>query len=416
MSPTLLFALVPLLVHFAQEPAPIPALGGPVRSEDYDFEISLPVGWETSKSSGQVFFRVQAPAGTVTDGAAWLRYHDSNHPVSLAFLTENFRSHAKTEYPGYEQASENSTPVGGFPAYRCVFFAKAKDGRELVFVHTVIQRQLQEYFILDAVAARREKDRIVALADKMLGTFRSGLTPSRDREGRIARTAATLKAAPARPGLAGTQWHELIVAKRKLGWQKSVLREARVEGAPGWEFEVELRQEDVDGGTRVDAAKGSFTADGSVQHVDFHRVVETPKDPRVEVRESASLIKGEYRAMREFLDMKVEKKFAAAEGTILGDVAVTMRRLLALAPPGKYALRILEPFRDFPTVEEWEIAPPGRIRVDGVERELVTALATPARQDPWEYLFEPDGTLHRAKGPKGVMILRHCTEDEARKR
>jgi len=415
MSPTILLALVPAFLHFVQDPDPI-RMSPPVKSEEYDFEIALPAGWETSKTSGQVFFRIQARAGTLADGAAWLRYHDSNHPVSLAFLTENFRSHAKTEYPGFEPFSENSAPVGGFPAYRCVFFAKAKDGRELAFVHTVIQRQLQEYFILDAVAAKREKDRIVAIADKMLATFRSGLAPNREREGRIARTAAVLKSAPARPGMAGTQWHELIIAKRKLGWQKSVLREARVDGVPGWEFEVELRQEDVDGGMRSDAAKGSFTADGSIQHVEFHRVVETPKDPRVEVKESASLVKGEYHAMREFLDMKVEKKFAAPEGTILGDIAVIMRRRLALAPPGKYTLRILDPFRDLATFEEWETSPPGRIRVDGEDRELITALVTPARQDPWEYLYDPDGTLHRVKGPKGVMILRHCTEEEARKR
>src|SRR5258705_4014386 len=146
----LFFAFVPLCLSFVQDPAQAPALGGPVRSEEYDFEIALPAGWETTKSSGSAFFRVQAPAGSIADGAAWLRYHDSNHPVSLSFLTDNFRSHAKTEYPGFEQSSENNAPVGGFPAYRCVFFAKAKDGRELVFVHTVIQRQLQEYFILDA--------------------------------------------------------------------------------------------------------------------------------------------------------------------------------------------------------------------------------------------------------------------------
>ena len=407
--------ILALLVFTAQEPAAI-ELEGSVRSDPYDFEIGLPKGWEAIRTTGSTFFRVQAPAGSLAEGAAWLAHHDSNHPVTLLFLTETFLKRAETDYPGFKSVSERDVTAAGLPARQIVFTATARGEKELVFVHTVIQRQLQEYFILDVVAASREKERGVALSDKMLAAFRTGLAAPRDREDRIARTSVLLKTAPVRPGLAGTFWHELIVADKKFGWQKTMLREAKVDGSPGWEFELEVRQEDTDGGKRTDISKGSFTADGSIQRVEFTRTVRTPKDPPVDCKESASLVRGTYKAVRQFLDQKVEKEFKAAEGTFLGDVAETMRRLVALAPAGKNALRVLEPFRDLPSYEEWEHARPSMIRIDGRERELIQALVTYPRQETFEYLFDLDGSLVRRRGTRGVLVLKRCTEEEALKR
>ena len=408
-------SLLLLLACLAQTPpADIPELAGPVRSEAFDFEIGIPKGWEPSRTPSGAFFRVQAPAGSIADGAAWMMHHDSNHPVSLEFLGETFRKRGETEYPGFKPLDDRKVTAAGFPAHQVVFAATARGEKELVFVHTVVQRQLQEYFILDVVGARAEKDRLVALTDKMLASFRSGLPAPREREDRILRTAAFLKSAPVRPGLAGTFWHELLVARSKLGWQKSVWREAKVDGEPGWEFELEVRQEDSEGGFRSDISKGSFTSDGAIQRVEFQRIVKTPKDPTVDVKETASLVRGEYHAVREFLGQKIEKKFKAPEAVFLGDVAEWMRRLVALAPPGKNALRVLDPFRDFATVEEWESAGSSRIRLDGTERDLIQTLVTSPRQDPVEYLYDLDGTLRRRKGK--LMILRRCTEEEARKR
>ena len=405
--------LLCLLACLAQDPPKdIPDLQGTAKSEPFDFEIGLPKGWDAVKTAGAAFFRVQAPAGSIADGAAWLLHQESQQPVSLAYITESFRKRAEVEYKGYKFVSERTLTVGGFPAYLVVFTATAKEKKELVFAHTIIQRQLQEYFIFDAVAAAPEKARIVALAEKMLGTFRTGLGGARDRDERVTKTAGLLKSAPARPGLAGTQWHELSVAGRKLGWQRTLLREAKVEGAPGWEFEVELQQEDEEGGKRTDLSKGSFTADGAIQKVEFRRAIRTPKDPPVDVSETASLVRGDYHAVREFLGIKLEKKFKAPEGTLLGDVAETMRRNVALLAPGKYALRVLEPFRDVAYVEDWLHAGPSRMQ--GEERELIQALVSFARHPPVEYLYDLDGTLRRRKGP--MIVLKRCTEEEARKR
>jgi hypothetical protein len=406
--------LLAFIACAAQDPGAV-ELGGTVRSELYDFEIGIPKGWDAARPTGGALFRVTAPAGSLADGAAWLMHHDSNHPVTLDFLGETFRKRAAEQYPGFKSITERTVTAGGFPAQQMVFSATAKGEKELVFIHTVIQRQLQEYFILDVVSARRELDKARALSDRLLASFRSGLPAPKEREDRLARTAAYLKTAPARPGLAGTHWHELLVMDKKLGWQKTVLREAKVDGAPGWEFELELHQEDAEGGKRADISKGSFTADGSIQRVEFHRTVHTPKDPPVDVREKASLVKGEYQAVREFLDQRVEKKFKAPEGTILGDVADTMRRVVALAPPGKNALRVLEPFRDFAAVEEWENGGPGRIRLDGADQELIQAIVTSPRQESLEYLFDLGGALLRRKGARGLMVLRKCTEEQARK-
>ena len=403
-----------LAIFLAQVQDPI-ELGDKVRNESYDFEIGIPKNWE-SRPSNNTFFRVQAPAGSLADGAVWLVNHDSNHPVTLAFLTETFLTRASTEYKGFKSLTERDVTAGGFPGRQIVFSATAKGDKELVFAHTLIQRQLQEYFILDVVGAAREKERVLELSDKMLASFRTGLPGPKDRDARIAKTAALLKAAPARPGLAGTQWHELTVAKQKLGWQKHVLREAKVDGAPGWEFEIEFHQEDDEGGKRSDISKGAFTVDGAIQRVEFQRHVKTPKDPPVDVRESASIVRGAFKATREFLGQKVEKKFEAPEGTYLGDIAETIRRYLALAPAGTNAIRVLEPFRDVAVVEEWENGGPGRIRVDDKELELIQALVTFGRQIAAEHLYDLDGSLRRRKGNRGLMILRRCTEEEAVKR
>lgn len=408
--------LLTLAILLAQDPTAVPELSGNVRSEAYDFEIGLPKGWQPTRTLGATFFRVLAPAGTVADGAAWLAHHDSNHPVTLPYLTDVFRRKAATDYPGFKGISEKTLSAAGFPAHQIVFSATGKGGKELVFVHTVIQRQLQEYFILDVVAAVREKDRIAGLAERLLASFRSGLPVPKDKEDRLARTAALLKGAAARPNLAGTFWHEIIVGERKLGWQRYDLREGKIDGAAGWEFEVECLQEDSEGGKRTDLSRGAFTADGSIQRVEVRRLVQTPKDPPVDVRESASIVRGSFKASREFLEQKVDKEFKVPEGTVLGDVAETMRRLIALAPPGKNALRVLEPFRDLAVIEEWQNEGPSRIRVDGEDRDLVQLLVTYPRQDPAQYLYDLDGSLRRRKGSGGIMILKRSTEQEARKR
>lgn len=411
MSLLLLFAVL------AQAPSPdVPELSSPIRSEPFDFEIGLPKGWEATKTPAAVFFRVQAPKGGMPDGAAWLAHRNSNHPVSLAYLAEVFRKRAETDYSGFKLLTERDLTVGGFPAHQTVFTAKARGDKELVFVDTVIQRQLVEYFVLDVVAAVAEKDRVLKLSDKMLAGFRSGITPTREREDRVARTAAILKAAPARPGFAGTFWHELIVGNKKLGWQKTVVREAKVDGVPGWEFEIEARQEDAEGGTRSDISSGAFTADGSIQRVELKRAVRTPKDPPVDVSEKAGLVRGVLKVSREFLGQKVDREIKVPEGTVLGDVAESVRRLVALAPPGKHFLCVLEPFCDIPLVEEWEVAGPSRIRVDGQEMELIQALVSQPRLQPVEFLFDLDGGLRRRKNAGGLMILKRCTEEEARKR
>ncbi|HKS17561.1 MAG TPA: hypothetical protein VJU16_09640, partial [Planctomycetota bacterium] len=109
-----------------------------------------------------------------------------------------------------------------------------------------------------------------------------------------------------------------------------------------------------------------------------------------------------------------EKEFKVGEGTFLGDVADTMRRLVILGPAGNNALRVLEPFRDVATYEEWEHGKPSRIRVDGKDRELIQALVTYPRQQSAEYLFELDGSFVRRKSMSGFTINR-CTEEKARK-
>src|SRR5882672_3291976 len=108
--------LLALLACLAQSPpVDAPEISGTVRSEAYDFEIGLPKGWEASRSSGSSFFRVQAPAGSIADGAAWLTHHDSNHPVTMDYLTDAFRRRAAAEYPGYKGVTERAVTVAGFP-------------------------------------------------------------------------------------------------------------------------------------------------------------------------------------------------------------------------------------------------------------------------------------------------------------
>ena len=408
----------PLVILLAQSPdAGALELEGKHRSEMFDCEIGLPKGWTDARTSGASLFSVKAPPGTLVDGAAVFMHHDSSHPVTLAFLNDTFAKGAAKNYPGYASITERDLTAAGFPTRQIVFSAKVKGDKDLVFVHNVIQRQLQEYFILDVVAALKEKERAIGLADRLLASFRTGLPPSKEGEERIARTAALLKAAPVRLGFAGATWHELLVKELKIGWQKNVLREVKVDGAPGWEFEIERRQEDVEGGARSDVSKGSFTADGSIQRLEFHRTVRTAKEEPVDVREVVSLVKGVCKASRQFLGQNVEKEFKTPEGTYLSDVAETMRRVIALAPAGDYAIRVLEPFRDLPSVEEWKSAGQGRIRIDGKEEDLIQALVTVGGRESAEHLYDLDGALRRRKVTKAqiTIVLRRCTEQEAKK-
>ena len=410
--------LWPLVVLLAQAPvAGAVELGSKHRSEMFDFEIGLPKGWTEARTSAAALFSLKAPPDTLIDGAAVLLHHDSTHPVTLAFLNDAFRKGAATTYPGFASITERDVAAAGFPTRQIVFSAKSKAGKELVFVHNVIQRQLQEYFILDIVAALKEKEKAIDLADRMLASFRTGLPLSKEVEDRVARTSALVKAAPVRPGFAGTTWHELKISDTKIGWQKHVLREAKIDGAPGWEFEIERRQEDVEGGARADISKGSFTADGSVQRLEFSRTVRTAKEEPVDVRETVSLVKGVCKASRQFLGQNVEKEFKTPEGTYLSDVAETMRRVIGLAPAGDYAIRVLEPFREIPMIEEWKSAGRARIKIDGKEEDLVQALVTVGGRESAEHLYDLDGALRRRKITKAniTIILRRCTEQEAKK-
>jgi hypothetical protein len=391
-------------------------LQGTVKSEPYDVEIGLPKGWTTTRAAGSTFFRAKAPEGGLPQGETWLEYRESSQPVTLAFIVETFskRAPSSPDYPGFKALGERDVQAAGFPAKQLIFSATGK-GKDVVIVRAIIQRQLLEYFVLDVVAAASERERAVALSDRMLASFRTGLPAPRERDEKVRRTWAAVKASPARPGLAGTTWHELFVGDKKFGRQKVVLREATVDGAPGWEFEIESLQEDGDGGSRSDVSKGSFTVDGSVQRVELHRIVKTPKDPEVNVKESVSLVRGTVRTVRHFLDQKVEKEFAAPDATYLADVAETIRRYVALLPAGSNAIRILEPFKDIAVVEEWEHAAAAKMKVDGTERDVIQGVVTGGRRDTAEYLFDPDGSLRRRKGAAGLLVLKRCTEEQALK-
>jgi len=403
-----------VLLLCAQDPAPA-GLEATVRSEAYDFEIRIPAKWKRSAAAAPTFFRIDAPAGDIADGAAWLLHGEPNHPATLSFLAGEFRRRAEDQYPGFELLSEKEDArVADCPAYICVFAAKPK-GREMVFVHAIIQRQLQEYFVLDGAAAKADRGKIEALHAGILGTLRFGLPMAKAREETLARTTALLKG-PVRSELLGVQWHKILVGKQKLGWQRSLVREASVEGTPGYEFELEMELEDVEGGRHYEISKGAFTPDGAIQKVDFRKSVKASKQPAIEMKESSSLVRGLGKAAREFLDVKAEKALKAPEGTVLGDVADTIRRRLILAGPGKYALRVLLPFHDLPATEEWEVMAAAKTRTDAGEKDLVTALVKPDRQDMWEYLYEPGGALFQRKTPRNPFLLRRCTEEEARRR
>ena len=392
-------------------------LQGTLKSEPYDVEIGFPKGWTPLRGAGSTFFRAKAPEGGLPQGETWLEYRESSQPVTLAFIVETFskRAPSSPDYPAFKLLGERDVQAGGWPAKQLIF-SISPGGKEVVFVHTIIQRQLLEYFVLDVVAAAADRERAVALSDRMLASFRTGLPAPKDRDEKVRRTWTAVKASGPRPGLAGTTWHELFVGERKFGRQKFVLREATVDGAPGWEFEIESLQEDGDGGTRSDISKGAFTADGAVQRVDLHRIVKTAKDPEVNVKESVSLVRGKVRAVRHFLDQKVEKEFAAPDATYLADVAETIRRYVVLLPAGSNAIRLLEPFKDIPVVEEWEHAATAKMKVDGTEREVIQGVVTGGRRETAEYLYDPDGSLRRRKGAAGLLVLRRCTEEQALKR
>ena len=135
-------------------------------------------------------------------------------------------------------------------------------------------------------------------------------------------------------------------------------------------------------------------------------------------RIAAAIAGGACKATREFLDQKLQKEFKVPEGTYFADIAETIRRLIALSAPGKHAIRVLEPFRDLPVTEDWMNGGPSRIKLDGTEQMLIHCIVSFTRQDPVEYLFDPDGSLRRRKSGNAPLyvVLKRCTEEEARRK
>ncbi|MBI4563158.1 MAG: hypothetical protein HY716_00490 [Planctomycetes bacterium] len=412
--------LAVLSTAMAQEAEKEPDLAGRVESRDYDFSMRLPAGWPRVDEKPPVLFRIVSPPGTLLDGAMWMEYQEPRQPTPLSTVIEEFLKNAPRAYPGFEKLSDRRQPIGGYPAYACTFHVQSvQEGggkKDLIMVRFFVQRQLTEYFMFNAIAERKDKDRLVKVAEQTMATFGAGPPLQPAQRESLRRAADVLREASLEPGILGERWHAIHVGGRKLGYQRTRCRRDTVEGRTVYAFELEMVLEDREGGRRTSTSRGLCAIDGSYQKIDHELVLEVPGAPRSVFKEEAVLAQGAFSASREVSGQKSEKKFNAPEATFLADAGYILARHFVLAKPTTYAMRVLKPFSDLPMLEIFETHAPGRVRTADGEQELIQALVRKGRFEYEEYLFDTSGCLYQQKAAKGLFVLRRCTEEEAKKK
>lgn len=389
-------------------------LKGQARSAAYDFELRLPTDWKELPAKYPILFQVAQPTPAAGGATITVSYNAHSHPVTLKYLVEEFKTRGVPTIKGYAAVTEKTHEVAGFPAATFVFTGGTKE-RPLTFSHTYILRNHDEILVFDVVSPSADAARILPLGERVLATLKCGLALEDEHREGLARAAKVFAEAGVRPAQLGTVWMKILFGGEKMGYQRLTVREEKIGDKPGYGFESEMVRTDKQGGRSRVVAKGSCLPDGSYQRVDYVDVSQTPGKPEVVFRETASIDRGEYFADREIHGEKIQKRGKVPEGAWLPGAVDLARSHLAVQPAAAYVIRPLLPFRDVPVLETFEVAARGPVRTADGERDLITVLVRPMRRSIEEQLFDPSGLPYQTSGGKNPIVIRRCTEEEAKK-
>ncbi len=412
----LVFLSVLALLPAALSAQDDPALEGRFRSEPFDVYGAFPTGWIRKDSQHPILLRVVAPEGGPKNGSITLSTHTLPTPTTIKAVAAEFREKAPGLFAAYAPVAETEIDAAGVPGVAITFTATMKaDARQVVGFHGVLLRSADEAFHVDASADPAEKDKVFDLATRVLKSLRFGLPLPDEVKAQLAKAAEVLKGSAVEPGLLGTRWYKILFAGEKLGWQRFTVREEKVGDKPGYAFEQELVRQDKEGGRNAILVRGQCLPDGSYQRVEYQEVIEGPGRPKLEFKETASIDRGEYFADRTLRGESRQAKARAPEGAYLAGVADLVRSRLSAAPIGTYAIRLISPFREHPATDRFEVASRGKVKTADGEQELVTVLVQAQRRAMEEYLYDAKGGLYQSSGAKNPVVIRLCTEAEAKK-
>jgi hypothetical protein len=377
-------------------------LGDVKTIEEFDFSIRAPAGWKPQRLLPPSLIKFVGPDGA--DIA--LRHVEGMWPVLLSSFLDDLKPHFEKEMPGYKIATDEEVRVGAYGGRLVAVEGRHKDGKDVTLVKSIVPRSLREFFMVDGSCDPKDAAKVTTLVRKMLGSLTIGLPLTRQEADGL----AALPAVEVGATLGGEHWFRVMVKERKLGYQRWLVREEKVDGAPGCAFEADQFLT-YDDGKSVHRSRGAFTPDGRVQRCDHEVEIDDAKGKRV-FKESIAIRAGDAVASRDINGTRLEAKFRVPERTYLGDAADVVRRTLAARGKSVCAMRVLEPFRDEARVELLEVGAPEKTKQEGVERMLTAVMTKSARRSQLHYFYEPDGLWRLGRA---ALIIERCSKAEATK-
>jgi hypothetical protein len=332
-----------------------------------------------------------------------LRVFDPPQAATVGTCVENLMKYFKQDCPGHRVLRDEEMTVADRKGRLIVV-----EWKESVDARVVVPRGLRRFYMIESGGPAKRIDDVLALLRAVAGSVKIGLPLSKAEEDALSRRPALAM----RPSMAREEWARVMVQSTKIGWQRTVLREEKLDGAAayGYESEVVLTGHD---GRSTRKSRGALTPDGASQTCEFELLIEE-KSARHTWRETTTLKGGDVSVVRELEGVRSEARFRVPEGTFLVEAADVARRLIAQGPKGSCAMRVLETFMDEPRLDMIDIGSPER--PSGATADVVLLLVKADRARFEHQYYEVGGGLWKVvPAGKTVTSIERCTKEEATK-
>ncbi len=389
-----------------------PELGDEVKGEEIGFGVRPPKGWKQVPANAPALFKVSAPEGKFSGPVSLLLLRVTpDEPYLVKTLGAKNIDYLKKTYGEIKIVTEDEVKVGGARAHRV--HARYKENTSWMYA---IGRSPTEFYFVDFTCPTKDEEAARVLLQKVLDSLRffAG-EPSKEVSAGWAATVAALKGAKLPAGSLGENWNKIHVAGRVLGTIMSSVREAKVAGRDGYEFEVVAKMGDPEGGRRIESVKGSFTLDGAFQKQEGDLTLESKAEGKRSYRSVMTLENGGCKVTRTIGGETDETSLDFGPAAFIDSVGDFVRAALAAKGKGKYAIRVATGFNNSTAYELLETADPEKMKVEGGERVVRLILSKSSGFGNRTYLFEDDGRFFSVQTPGIKIEIRRCTKEEFEK-
>ncbi len=388
-------------------------LGDEVKDDLAGSAIQLPAKWTIVLRDPGVLLKAKPPEGGLSGGVlTWERW-DFMEPMSFERMVNPVLEWLKKNQEGHEVVKREDLTVGGLKAQTIT-----SKWKETFAWRTVIRRSPTDIGVLEVMCAAAAEKEGAALVAKMLGTVRF-YEPAEDKTlPALAEAAAKiLKGSKVPAARLGTAHFLFAVDGVVISKLRHTVREAKVEGAAGYEVESLSTMSNPNGVKQVDAVKASFVLDGSYQKAELERQLDS-KDGKRTWKAVAVIAKGKCTIVRSGDGGEAETvALEVGPATYLDIVCDESRAALAAAGKAMAAQRIVSPItKNRVRGEILEIAEPEKMRIRGAEARLVRVVLSQLDGDRQRsFVYEDDGRLATYRFPAVHGESRSCTKEEYEK-